>query len=235
MTSLEPDPRVIHGQQHDHPVDERIFRDLMVRYVDDLRTALFGTTPVPSVIDPDDGGQAGVSLFPARADHQHQFTSAVAAALTKTATAAEGVATTHARSDHVHSTAALPWGIVAYQEIPTDGTAFSVSSTTDFALSNVVVDATRLYAVCVESPYTMSAAGRWDLNFHVGGTQADRIWLATHAANETQWCYGRILWKPASGTVNVDLRLVEASGAATFQFLAGGFNRRFWIEDIGPR
>jgi hypothetical protein len=238
MTSLEPDPAVIRGFNHDHPLDERMFRDLMVRYVEDIRGVLLGTPPVPSVIDPDDAGSAGVSTLPARADHQHQFTSAVAAALTKTATAGEGSAATHARSDHVHSTAALPWGIVGYERLTTGSAAFSDGNTTDFNVNGVVTDATRLYWVYMHSQLIQSATGNWFHNVHADGTAIGRVHAYNTAggANLNAMVSGGFLWLPTSDTWDVDVRLDNIAGGGTLVYEAdAGAPRHLMIVDIGPR
>lgn len=197
----------------------------------DSITADEALTGVPGSIAPDDTAAEGSASSLARSDHRHGFTAATAAALTKTATAGEGSANTSARSDHVHATSALPWGIVARITIAVDSAGYTADATTDYVLNSVVVDAARLYKVCFEGPFTISAAARWDFDFHVGGVNTARLFLHTAAANATQWASGAALWEPSSGTVNVDMRLDEISGTATLTIHSG----RFWIEDIGPR
>lgn len=200
------------------------------------------STGVPGAIAPDDTAALGSALSLARSDHRHAFTSAAAAALTKTATASEGAAATHARSDHVHATSALPWGIVAYQRITGAGNtgAAAADRTTDFVLSNMTVDVTRLYAVCCTGACTFSAGSRWIFNFHnvSGGTYIDKLYDVQVGSAATEFYNGRTLWLPSSGTISIDVRLDFISGGGTIELNSGapaGTSRSFWVEDIGPR
>jgi hypothetical protein len=195
----------------------------------------------PVAIDPDDAMAAGVATSLARSDHQHAFTSGTAAALTKTATAGEGAAATHARSDHVHATSALPWGVVGYQRLETDNTgAATTDRTTDFALANLSVTNTRLYAVCCAGAVTFSGGSRWIFNFHntSSGAYIDKLYDIQVGSAAIEFYIARTLWLPATGTISIDVRLDFISGAGTITLNAGapaGTGRSFWVEDIGPR
>ena len=65
-------------------------------------------TTAPNVIEPDDAAAVGVINFAARRDHEHGIVTAVAGASTFADAAAEGSATSFARSDHRHSREANP-------------------------------------------------------------------------------------------------------------------------------
>lgn len=198
------------------------------------------TTGSPVSIDPDDAAADGVSTALARADHQHQFTSATAVALTKTATAGEGSAGTHARSDHVHSTAALPWGVLGYLRLGGNN-SHTADGTTDFTLT-VTPDITRLYACILHTQYSLNAAGDWLINAHDAGTAFGRFKRVFSVGAVGDTIEGATcLWLPATGGAHtVDVRVDEIAGAATLQFEADGpppvaAPREFTIVDIGPR
>lgn len=73
----------------------------------DSTIAAFDAT-APTVIEPDDAAAAGIINFAARRDHGHGIVAAVAGASTFADAAAEGSATSFARSDHKHSREANP-------------------------------------------------------------------------------------------------------------------------------
>ena len=196
----------------------------------------------PGNIAPDDAAAEGNSTSFARANHVHGITCGTPAALTKTATAAESAGTGFARDVHVHATSALPWGVVAYQELTGTSSAFSSAAdpgtTTDFALSSVVVDATRLYKVYLHTQFILVNTADWLVNFVVGGTRVGRFHAYNTATALPAMINGVLLWLPSSGTVNLDVRVVDNSGAGgtiQFQAASGTNNRQFWVEDIGPR
>ena len=223
----------------------------------------FGLPVTPTALTPDIAGAAGTGNNPAREDHAHNIPAATAGLITNVA--AEGVAATFARSDHNHtidsdppialtltesntegsgvparanhghSTAALPWGLLASQILTTTGTAFSVDSTTDFTLTPTV-SATRNYRVVLHSQVVLSALGIWNINFHVGGVLTGRIHAIDFDTGGRDFVNAEFLWQPASGSPTVDIRVAETLGSATIQFEGAADNpRQFWIEDIGPR
>jgi hypothetical protein len=126
--------------------------------------------------------------------------------------------------------------IVKQQSLTANSSTISASATTDFALSSVVVHSTRLYKVSVFSTVSVSAVCVWRVNFHVDGTATTRIFdINTQSALDLSMA-ASVLWEPTSGTKALDLRVVEEAGASDLQFKAAGDNqRRFWVEDIGPR
>lgn len=203
-----------------------------------LNDDVYATTV--TAIDPDDAavpGTVGGRLAPF--DHQHAIVTGTPAALTKTATSSESAGSGFARDTHVHATNALPWGIVARQKLTVSNGAHSANATTDFALADVPVDVTRLYRVHLHSQYQMSAAtGTYTVNFFVDGVAVDRFAVCRNnaaSALDSSFSAG-ILWEPASGTPDLDVRVTEDSGTATFLLVGTAtVPRWFWVEDIGPR
>lgn len=192
---------------------------------------------VAGTIAPDDAAAEGVATSFARSDHVHAFTCATAAALTKTATASEGVAATHARSDHVHATSALPWGIVAYQELTAGSAAFADNATTDFVLTSISVNVLRLYRVHLNAQFSNSVTGDWQHQIFAGGTQVGQAHTYNTAAGFAAQASGDFLWRPATGTITLDVRVNDTTSAGgTLTYAAAATNpRQFWVEDIGLR
>lgn len=215
----------------------------------DLDPAIFGT---PGSIVPDAAAAAGTAPTVSHSDHTHGFTSAAPAGLTKTATASEGAASTHARSDHVHSTDALPWGVLAYQNLTANGTAQG-NANTDFTLT-VSPDVTRLYKLCISG---LAATGGlttadlvpvWEYNATIAGTTIARlvkrpfittgVGAATTAGNIQLDMCGHALWLPASAasqTIIIAQNQITATNATLQPQGSAIVPRAFWIEDIGPR
>lgn len=192
----------------------------------------------PGSIAPDDAAAEGNSTSFARANHVHGITCGTPAALTKTATAAESAGTGFARDVHVHATSALPWGIVGTPfESTGSSSAFTANATTDMSIARLVVDATRLYRVHLHSRWSLTGPpGSWNINFHSGGTLVERLGNINEAGATDGMIDNAILWKPASATVTVDVRVVEVSGASTFTLIGGAnITRYLWVEDIGLR
>lgn len=129
-------------------------------------------------------------------------------------------------------------GVIARQTLTGDSLAYTTNSTTDFALANVEVDVTRLYAVCGEWLANLSAAGDWQVMLYVDGVLALQIDRIASLGAKLQHSHPKVLWEPATGTYDLDLRVVEVSGTSSLQFYAGASGtllRQFWIEDVGPR
>lgn len=204
-------------------------------------SSLYGLVGDVSVIDPDDAAAAGTSARMAHADHQHAATTGTPDALTKTATSAENNGASFARNNHTHATSVLPWGIVAYQEQTGNSAIYSTAAdpgtTTDFSIANVVVDAARLYRVHLHTQFQLVTTADWLINFVVGGTRVGRFYAYNTATAQPSFINASLLWLPSSGTVTVDVRVVDFSAAGgTIQFFAAANNtRQFWIEDIGLR
>lgn len=191
----------------------------------------------PGNIAPDDSAAEGNSTSFARANHVHGITCGTPAALTKTATAAESSGTGFARDAHVHSTDALPWGVVGTPFSSTSSSSgFTANATTDMTMS-VTVDSTRLYKVCLHSRWSITGTpGAWSVNFHSGGTLVDRLGNINEGSATDGVLDCACLWSPSSGTVTLDVRVVEVSGASTLTLVgAANVTRYLWVEDIGPR
>jgi hypothetical protein len=128
-------------------------------------------------------------------------------------------------------------GVIARQTpLTANSTGYTTDITTDFAITNVVVDSTRLYKPRLRSQFLLSASGVWDLNFYVDGVLVDRIFEVDETVAHRGWIDSGLLWEPATDTVDIDLRLDERAGASTLTFEADAVNRRYiWVEDVGPR
>ena len=126
--------------------------------------------------------------------------------------------------------------IVARQALTVNSSVFSISTTTDFVLNNVVVRAERLYAVHVHSEWAVSAGAVWDIDLRVDGVIVDTMrTINTAGAVLAETMDSTVLLEPTSGTKTLDIRATFVSGG-TFQFAGSATAiRRFWIEDIGPR
>lgn len=190
----------------------------------DFATSVYGGTP-PS-IDPDDAGAAGTATTVSRSDHQHQFTCATAAALTRTNTPGEGVATTSARSDHVHSLGPLPWGVVARQVLTANDTTRTGDATTDMVLNNVSVIAGHLYAVIIQGLGDLSAAtGSWQLNLLVNGTYVDTFSRITNevAGASRHPINGMCTWEAPTtqATDDFTVQADERTGTADLTLIGG--------------
>jgi len=205
-----------------------------------LNNDVYATTV--TTIDPDDtaaSGTVGGQLAPF--DHQHPITTGTPAALTLTATSAESAGTGFARDVHVHSTNALPWGVVGTPQVQTGNSAgFTADDTTaDFQLTGIAVSDTRRYVVCLTSDYQITPnPGRWLVNLHVGGTLTNRLWDIDHEAGASNngWVNARRLWLPSTGTFTLDVGVDEITDGSTLTFTAAATaTRDFWVEDIGPR
>lgn len=201
-----------------------------------LDSTVYGGTPV--AIDPDDIGAAGSALTLSRSDHAHEFLTATAAALTKTAASSEGSSGDGARADHVHATDALPWGIMSPRFTSTaNSSAYTDTAVTDFAIADMVVDSTRLYKVhfhCAD--VQSSAAGNKNIHFRVDATVTQQIaFVDTITGLDHVPVSAGFLWTPTSGTKDLDVQVVIAGGG-TFTFNAAASDPRwFWVEDVGPR
>lgn len=192
----------------------------------------------PATIDPDDSSANGSASAFALADHQHPVTTGTPAALTLTGTSAESAGTGFARDAHVHATDALPWGIVAAQTLATNNGPHTTAATTDLTLADVVVDASRLYVVHCQCQISFDVAGGdWTFNFHVDGTLTLQLGRVEEGATGFQHDnHMAKLWRPSSGTYDLDVRLVENAGGASVTLNGSAtVTRDFWVEDIGPR
>lgn len=219
----------VHARVQPGSVDSAAIEDEAVTF-DKVAAGVKGGTP--ATIDPDDSASNGSASAFALADHQHPITTGTPAALTLTGTSAEGAGTGFARDTHVHSTAALPWGVVAYQELTTDESSpHSASAVTDMVLSDVVVSADRVYRVHLQAQWAIVGSGVWTMDFRVDGVVTNRF-----ATSPTRFIGSSFLWFPTTGTKELDVFATEASGTATSQLTAvASATRQFWVEDIGPR
>jgi hypothetical protein len=203
-----------------------------------LAAGAFGLVGNIVAIDPDDAASAGSTGLIADAGHSHEWICAAPSALTKTATNSEGSSTDGARADHGHSTAALPWGIVARHILTVDSSGFTAPGTADWLLDEVAVDVTRLYRINLLSAWGITIAGdRALIAVHADGTQVARLGdTDTVGTGSFNVLAASIPWEPATGTPDLDVRITGLAGAGTFTFFAAAtFPRVLWVEDIGPR
>lgn len=129
-------------------------------------------------------------------------------------------------------------GVIAYQKQTAASSGYTADGTSDFALANVDVDATRLYSVHLSTPYNLTNLARWLLQVYADGVNVDRIGDVSNlvASSLDGFIEGSFLWEPDTGQVDLDVRLDEISGTATLSFPAlTTATRIFWVEDVGPR
>lgn len=195
------------------------------------------TTAVAGTIAPDDTAAEGAATSGARSDHRHAITCGAPAGLTKTATSAESAGTGFARDVHVHATDALPWGIVAYQQLTSGSSAYNDNDTTDFVLTSISVNVLRLYRVNLTSQFSNTITGDWQHQVFAGGTQVGQCHTYNTAAGFASEASGSFLWFPATGTITLDVRVNDTTAAGgTLTYAAAATNpRQFWVEDIGLR
>lgn len=136
-------------------------------------------------------------------------------------------------------------GTPAYQELTGNGGPYGNLAATDFAISNVVVDATRTYRVFLRSQIaptgSTSPASGLHLALLVDAVDTNR--LVRHrfegaGGNFEEIINGSCLWFPTSGTKDLTVIVGVAFGAGTPVFTmqaAATATRQFWVEDIGPR
>lgn len=135
----------------------------------------------------------------------------------------------------------VAWGVVGTPfESTSNDTPRTSSATSDMVMTGVPVRSDRLYKVFLHTRWSITVdAGHWELNFRVGGVEVDRlanVKTPGTATGEDGTATGAILWKPSTGTVNLDVRCTEVSGASTLTLVgASTVSRQFWVEDIGPR
>jgi hypothetical protein len=209
----------------------------------ELNSSVYGVVGSITTIDPDDAASAGTSPALARADHQHAFTSGAAADLTKTATSAEGSASTHARSDHVHASSTLPWGLLAAPTTLTSNSS-ATSGTTDLDLA-------------MDQTVTPAANRRIRLVFHCRGLQTDSAnavatllkfkesgtTLNEHAVTPTDAgnsagdgvMFQHVISGPSNASHTYEVFLQKVAGSANvFVQAASTYPAQFYVEDIGP-
>ena len=115
--------------------------------------------------------------------------------------------------------------------------AYSDNATTDFTLVNVVVNALRLYRVHLNTQFSNSVTGDWQHQIFAGGTQVGQAHTYNTAAAFAAHASGDFLWRPATGTITLDVRVNDTTSAGgTLTYAAAATNpRQFWVEDVGLR
>jgi hypothetical protein len=194
----------------------------------------FGASGDLSVIEPDDAAAGGSLATYARSDHQHQFTTATAAALTETATSSEGVASTSARSDHVHATDVLAWGYIGRATRTSDTGALGAADITDMTLTFTAVASRRYRISWAIYGGSQVGAGVVQLNCLRSGTTI-KSHVVSRSAVETP--YPITSWvedSPGAGSVTYKLTQTLPVGTPTFSYYGGAtYPMEFMIEDIG--
>jgi hypothetical protein len=130
-------------------------------------------------------------------------------------------------------------GVIARQTpIATNSTSWTISAITDHSLPSVGVEGTLRYIVRLHTPWVVTGAVRWIVNFHVEGTLIDRLDDLDCATTGTRngVINAALDWSPASGIYDVDVRVQEAVDGGSLLFPANATaTRQFWIEAAGPR
>lgn len=130
-------------------------------------------------------------------------------------------------------------GIIARQILSTNSSTFTTDATTDFVLNNVPVDSSRLYAINLHALGNLSNTGDWSIDVYADGVLLDQLTRLDSddgAVNHTLMIQARLLWEPATGTPDLDIRVDELSGTGDLAFFGTGtLRRQFWVEDVGPR
>ncbi len=130
----------------------------------------------------------------------------------------------------------VAWGIVGVPFRATGASSnFSVTTTTDFTLTNIKVHSSRLYRAHLHGELLVGGlAGIWRFNLMEGGVNVGRLGSAGTLLGSNVPADFSCLWLPPTGTYTMGVQAEEVSGLATVQFIAGS-TREFWIEDIGRR
>lgn len=136
-------------------------------------------------------------------------------------------------------------GTPAVQVLTGNGGPYGNLATTDFVLTDVVVDASRLYRVHIHSQVaptgSTSPASGLHLALFVDGVDTERLMRKRFegaGGNFEETCESSVLWQPTSGNKDLTTVVGLAFGAGTpvFTFQASATaTREFWVEDVGPR
>lgn len=127
-------------------------------------------------------------------------------------------------------------GVLAYQQLTSNSSGYTADATSDFSLTNIEVDSTRMYKIGLSVVMNFTAASSWFVNLHVGGVAIMRVAMEDPTAPSNVLIDWQGLWTPDTGTYDLDIRVDEQSGSATLTFAASSAApRQFWIEDVGPR
>jgi hypothetical protein len=204
-----------------------------------LSSSSFGLVGSISTIDPDDAAAAGSTGLIADAGHQHRFTTAAPSALTKTTTNTEGSGTDFVRNDHGHSTAALPWGLLAAPTALTANSA-STSGTTelDLALDQTVTITSTRRVTLTFTPRNLLGTVQQDLfevRFRENGTQVMAFRGQVHEVTAHIDMHTMThTYTPTSGSRTFDVTLIRVAGTGTAQIIAGAtFPATFTVMDPG--
>lgn len=175
----------------------------------------------------------------AYADHVHGFTADPAAALTRTATAGEGAAATHARSDHVHSTAQMAWGRVGGQSFEANTASLASGASTDYSFDITTSD-TRDYMVLVSMQVATTgvttAFARWRQLIFLDGVETFQCPAIRFEGNQTSWWAEAFNWSPASDTFTFTSTVTRDNGDGSLILQASATKKRIIrVYDMGPR
>ena len=205
----------------------------------DLNASAFGTVGQITAIDPDDAAAAGATGKVADAGHQHPATANAPADLTRTTASSEGAGPGIARDTHVHSTAALSWGLLA---APTALTADSgtTSGTTELDLA-LDITATQTAGRRVRLTFSFRnilgsiAADEFEVRFKENSTQVAAFRGQVHettAKVDLGTCVHTYV--PTAGSRTFEVFLVRVTGTGNAKVVAGAtFPATFTVEDVG--
>lgn len=129
-------------------------------------------------------------------------------------------------------------GIVARQKLTANSGATPGLGVPDWLLADVPVDSSRLYAICMKSNATFSAASQWNFDIRADGVIFDTFWRQSQiGAGQVLPLNVRMLWEPDTGTPDLDFIVgTTVAGTVTFTYTnTTNSIRWFWVEDIGPR
>ncbi len=185
----------------------------------------------PSTIDPDDAGSAGVSTSAARQGHEHPITTAVPVAIG--AALAEGVATSFARSDHVHTG---PLGTLGYAQVVSG--QLSISSEVDLtglAVTVTVQAGRRIRITGSVSEFDNDAnAGAITGRIKEGSTGLGMFLASSIVASGFVSAWGSVVITPTQGAHTYKLSAQKSVGAGTVSLFAAATQPAFiLVEDIG--
>ena len=204
-----------------------------------LADSVYGGTP--TTIDPDDAGAAGTAATVSRSDHQHQFTTATASALTETTTSGEGSAATAARSDHVHATNVLPWGVLANGRFTSTSpdSARAAGVDTDMTVTVALVT-NRLYGAHLHTQVDYGTVTQpYALELEHDGTIIGRFFRwgsnETGGADDDVFCDAWVFFTVGSDDASATLTASNAagSGGTIVCDAAAGNPRTLTVFDMG--
>jgi hypothetical protein len=119
--------------------------------------------------------------------------------------------------DDGEDTSMFARGVIAQEALTANSTGYTVDTTTDMNLDNVPVVAGRIYAICLDVPYSISAAAQWALDCNINGSLFGRFGWVLSDASENGHISGRVWWEPSVTASTDDIAVVanEVSGAGT--------------------